>query len=194
MPKIHATCNRLQLPSKTFAVKIESCQEFIAIDLDVEGRILSEHGQLLNGLLDDETILLHASCTVALDDIAQEKPFQQLPCSLELTIYGPIDLFRDIGEWFQAYDVYIQDPRECHQNVKYCNPHRLCADDWQSCPLLADFLLSNHGSINLENLPERTDLLNIISGQDHLQETIEPTLLAATLHRYTTSLTSICNY
>ncbi|KAF2108636.1 SNF2 family N-terminal domain-containing protein [Lophiotrema nucula] len=185
VPKIYAKCHQAQLPSKDFAVQIVSSQQFAACDLDIHGTILSDHGQMLQGLLDDETIVIHACCTIARDSTAQEHCFRQTLCVLELTIYGPFDLLDEIGDFFQAYDVYLQDPRDCHRDVKYCNPHRLFSSDWHSCLLLSDFLSTTTlGLAHLEDVTERVDLLDIISSQDHLEEADQPRLIAAALHRH----------
>jgi hypothetical protein len=110
-----------------FSVVINSSEGFSAVaDPRLKGRILSEHGQMIQGLLDEPTLTLHVSCIP--HDNSTTKKLGQIstlfPCDLEITVYGDSDLFEQIGIWFQAYGIYLQDPRACHHDVKYYNPHR----------------------------------------------------------------------
>ncbi|RFU25502.1 hypothetical protein B7463_g10832, partial [Scytalidium lignicola] len=127
----------------TFSVQIESSHSFSAQDgIQIDGRIPIEYGEMIQGLIDEPTLTLHISCVIG-DKPAAMKPsrsFALLPCILEITVYGPLEIFEEIGAWFQGQEIYLQDPRSCHMEVKYCNPQRLSAHDLETCPLLSEFV------------------------------------------------------
>ncbi|KAL7948125.1 P-loop containing nucleoside triphosphate hydrolase protein [Trichoderma barbatum] len=144
-----------------FEVEIDSSASFSAIDDPRRrGLILSDHGQMIQGLLDESAINLYASCTTHGDLSARKSSqrFAQLSCVLDITVYGPWDLFEQIGIWLQEYGIYLQDPRACHIDVKYCNPHRLSSDNLDSAPMLSQAV--SHGNISsyLQYITEGPDL------------------------------------
>ncbi|KAF7573486.1 hypothetical protein PtrM4_083910 [Pyrenophora tritici-repentis] len=61
------------------------------------------------------------------------------PCSVIL--YGPDDMFEDIGAFCQECKLYLQDPIGCELNVPYRNPHRISTD--KERPLLTFELQSD---------------------------------------------------
>jgi hypothetical protein len=141
---------------------------------------------MIQGLLDDTTLTLYGSCTYDSEptDPRSVRIGVQSSCTLELTIYGPFELFEQIGAWFEDYDIYLQDPRVCHWDVKYCNPHRLSSNDFTNCPLVSEVVSRRSGLIHLQDVIERPDLLDLISGQDDLEEAPQPALIKATLKRH----------
>lgn len=169
-----------------FSVTINSSESFSAIrDPRLKGRILSEHGQMVQGLLDESVLTLHVSC-IPNDNISKKKPGQisaLLPCDLEITVYGDPDLFEQIGVWFQAYGVYLQYPRACHQDVKYCNPHRLSSDNFESCPLLSQVISQALKVSSFQGITEGPDLLDILSSNVELEETPQPASIQTVLQR-----------
>lgn len=44
--------------------------------------------------------------------------------SVSVIIYGPDSLAKDVGQFCQTCDLYLQDPVGCDRNVLYRNPHR----------------------------------------------------------------------
>lgn len=170
----------------SFPVAINSSENFSAVgDPQVKGRILSEHAQMVQGLLDESSLKLHVSC-VPTDNMSTKKPAQNstlFPCDLEITVYGDPDLFEQIGIWFQAYGVYLQDPRVCHHDVKYCNPHRLSSDDFESCPLLSQAILHAVKLSSFQGITDGPDLLDILSSNVELEEAAQPSLVQTVLQR-----------
>lgn len=151
----------------------------------MQGMILSDHGQMIQGLLDEETIELHISCTPdgELSTRKTSRSPAQLSCVLDITLYGPWELFEQIGIWFQEYGVYLQDPRECHLDVKYCNPHRLSSGDLSSCLLLSQVMSHTNISSYLQDITQGPDLLDILSSNVELEETSQPRAIRAILQR-----------
>ncbi|RMJ17029.1 hypothetical protein CDV36_003298 [Fusarium kuroshium] len=168
----------------TTGIQINTSTEFKSDEHpEICGSILSEHGQMIQGLLDEETLDLHVFCTI--EDSSQQKTRSTpLQCTLEITVYGPLELFDEIGTWFEDYQVYLQDPRDCHIDARYCNPHRLSSDDLPSCPFLSEVISKGSKTLHLENMPQQEDLLDMLGGHDDLEETEQPQAINGSLRRH----------
>ena len=140
---------------------------------------------MIQGLLDEQTLDLHVSCTLDSEPAARKssRSSVQLACVLDITVYGPLDLFEEIGTWFQEYEVYLQDPRVCHLDVRYSNPQRLSSDDLDSCPLLSEVVSQASRLVHLQDVMERPDLLDILSSHIELEETPQPAVIRTVLKR-----------
>lgn len=172
--------------SSPFPVQIDSVDRFSMKDRpEVHGRILPEHGQMIQGLLDEQALDLHVSCTLDSEPAARKssRSFVQLSCVLDITVYGPLNLFEEIGTWFQEYEVYLQDPQVCHLNVRYSNPQRLSSDDLDSCPLVSEVVSQTSRLAHLQDVTERPDLLDILSSYVELEESPQPAVIRAVLKR-----------
>ncbi|WAO86157.1 Helicase ATP-binding domain-containing protein [Fusarium falciforme] len=195
VPSISARCDpksSLNTPPSPFSVQIKTSPssdspKFISEEYpEISGHIMSDHGQMIQSLLEDETLDLYVSCTIP----DSQSPTQQktrsspLQCTLEITVYGPSDLFDEIGEWFEEYQVYLQDPRECHIDVKYYNPHRLSSDDFASCDLVSEVVSRGSKILHLESIPQQKDLLDDLDSQDDLEETAQPTVIKRSLRKH----------
>ena len=175
------------LPTQ-FPVKLESSIRFIAENIaEVVGRIMSEHGQVVQGLLDETSLDLHASCAIdssqTLELHKDPRALTTVPCTLEITIYGPKDLFDELGSWFDDYQIFLQDPRECHRDVPYCNPHRLSLQDFSSAQLLSEVVAQSSDALQLEAIPQQPDLLNDLNSHEDLEEASQPSAIKRELRR-----------
>ncbi|CAN9407321.1 unnamed protein product [Alternaria alternata] len=141
---------------------------------------------MMHGLLAENSLQLFTSCSIETDFLGKplSSSHSAISCSLDLTVYGPKELFEEIGEWLQEHNVYLQDPKVCHMDVKYWNPHRLSSTDPESCPFVSQVVLFSSGVAQFQEIEEQPDLLDIISGQDDLEETAAPKMIRATLHRH----------
>ncbi|KAI1208369.1 SNF2 family N-terminal domain-containing protein [Annulohypoxylon truncatum] len=170
-----------------FPVQLDSSDRFsIKGDEKMDGRIQSIHGQMIQGLLDEQTLDLHVNCVLNTQP-ARSKSFRKLnllQCTLEITIYGPMDLYDEIGSWFQDYEIYLQDPRTCHLDVKYYNPQRLSSDNLESCPLVSEVINMTSSLIPLQHVAEQTDMLDVLSNRADLEETPQPEAIRTTLKRH----------
>ncbi|KAH8890569.1 hypothetical protein GQ53DRAFT_794641 [Thozetella sp. PMI_491] len=189
VPDISARCSRpgSSTISSSFEVCLESSERFTAKDYpEICGRIMSTHGQMVQGLLDEGTLHLHVMCAFENESTGQKKTqgFSQIPCLLEITVYGPLGLFDEIGSWFEEYDIYLQDPRICHMNVKYSNPQRLSSDDPNSFPLVSEVIAQKLQWVRLHAIPELPDVLDMISSDLELEETPQPSAIKTCLQRH----------
>lgn len=187
---ISARCDpkrSLTLPSSPFSVQIKSSTEFESDKHpDISGHIFSEHGQMIQGLLDEETLDLYVSCTIqnSQNSASQKTRSAPLRCTLQITVYGPLELFGEIGTWFEEYQVYLQDPRDCHVDVRYHNPHRLSSYVLPSFPLVSEVVSNGSKVLHLETMPQQEDLLDMLGSYDDLEETIQPTVLKGILRKH----------
>ncbi|KAL7928886.1 SNF2 family N-terminal domain-containing protein [Trichoderma chlorosporum] len=170
-----------------YDVLLNSSASFTAIDNPrMKGMILSDHGQMIQGLLDESAIKLYTSCSLHDEPSVRKssKGLSQLSCVLDITVYGPWELFEQIGIWFQEYGVYLQDPRICHADAKYCNPHRLSSDGFDSCLMLSQVVSHTNISSYFQNITDGPDLLDILSSNVELEETQQPKAIRATLQSH----------
>ncbi|KAJ4203089.1 hypothetical protein NW759_015197 [Fusarium solani] len=196
VPSISGRCDpkrSLSTPPSPFSVQIKTSTEFKSDDYpDICGSILSEHGQMIQGLLDEETLDLYVVCTIQESQGSAQQKTRSAPlqCTLEITVYGPLELFDEIGTWFEDYQVYLQDPQDCHIDVRYYNPHRLSSDDLSSCPLVSEVILKGSKTLHLESMPQQEDLLDMLGSHDDLEETEQPKVIKGSLRRQVSSTES----
>jgi hypothetical protein len=186
---MHGRCGLARSPQKQFPVTIISPDTFHATDNEkLRGWIPPQYGNMIHGLLMEKTLQLFAICSTDTDvpEKALLSSHSQTSCSLDVTVYGPKELFEEIGEWLQQQNIYLQDPTICHKNmdVKYWNPHRLSSTELESCPLVSQVVWFGSGVAQFQEIEEQPDLLDIISGQDDLEETMAPKMIRAVLHRH----------
>lgn len=108
----------------------------------------------------------------------------QVSCALTITLYGPVDMFEEIGEWAQDYDIYLQDPLAYHRDVRYYNPHKLASSDLGNCPMLSDFIAARSKPLQMQELPQLPDILQCISSHIDLKETPTPLAVRTDLKRW----------
>lgn len=173
-------------------MEITSPEGFSSKDkgLGIHGRIPPEYGQMIHGLMDESSLELEVSCSFNETDasLKPDKVYIQRLCSLAITVYGPFELFDEIGSWFQDYNIYLQDPviesiHTSSQDAKYCNPHRLSVQDLVSCSLVSELALQNSKLAGFEELVDRPDFLDILSTHADLPETQQPTAVRTNLKR-----------
>jgi hypothetical protein len=139
---------------------------------------------MIHGLLGEDTLVIHASCTISSTPKKRVcNALSRYPCILEITVYGPWELCDEIGEWFQEQDVFLQDPRVCHLNVKYCNPQRLSFQGEQPLLSVSQVIAQSSAQIVFHELSERPELLDLLSGQEDLEEAIPSPMICTVLHR-----------
>ncbi|KAH8803561.1 SNF2 family N-terminal domain-containing protein [Xylogone sp. PMI_703] len=169
--------------SSPFEVQLDSSDSFSVKDgPPIHGRIQSEYGHMIEGLIKEETLKLHVSCILDGKAAVRKSSHRtgQLPCVLEITVYGPLELFEEIGDWFQEYEVYLQDPKICHLDVRYCNPQKLSSDDLDSCPLLSE-IITQISISSLQDITQGPGLLDILSSDVYLGETPQPKAIQTAL-------------
>lgn len=155
--------------------------------MNIKGRISSDFAQMLHGVLGEASMRLEVSCIVEVDRHSKtaDQMTSQRQCHLDITLYGPVDLFDEIGTYFEGYGVYLQDPLQIgEQDFKYCNPHRLSSQDLSSCRFLSDFLVRNSHVAGFEEMAQKPDLLDILSSHDELDEHPQPRAIQTSLKRF----------
>lgn len=156
--------------------------------LGIQGRVVSDYGQIIHGLLDESSLQLEVFCSVdsetASNNTRAGRVLMKHHCTLSITVYGPLELFDEIGTWFQEYELYLQDPTRVGElDVRYCNPHRLSSNDLSSCVLISEFIAQNSTLFGFEEFVGQPDLLDILSSHADLEEAPQPTAIHTTLKR-----------
>ncbi|KAM0810765.1 putative Helicase ATP-binding domain-containing protein [Seiridium cardinale] len=164
-----------------FTVQLKSAKQFTSEELGITGHVSTEHGTMIQGLLDVPEISTKLSCLPTMTALGKKrKSFGRERCDLELTIFGVPEVFDEIGRWLQDFDAYLQDPRVCHIDVKYCNPHRLSFTDISSCPLVSA-VVGNLANLMLQPISDRPNLLDTLSNCIDLDEAPQPRVIKSKL-------------
>ncbi|KAF3799117.1 hypothetical protein GCG54_00015297, partial [Colletotrichum gloeosporioides] len=103
--------------SSYFPVCLDSSSRFSSENYrTLRGQIQDDYGHMIEGLLEEKSLNLQVRCILdQRHSVAKKKGrgHLALACSLEISVYGPFELFDDTGGWFQDYEVYLQDPAIC---------------------------------------------------------------------------------
>ena len=172
-------------------VEFGTAESFVGLDnLELKGDVSPEFTYIIRALLEETALILQVSCFIepelSTSNHGEKKiplPFQAVNCSLAIILYGRVDLFDDIGDFFQTHNIYLQDPILCDHNVRYYNPHRLSSVGPDKCPLTFDLESSRVPLVALESLPEQPELLEILASQRELAEAPQPGAIQTTLER-----------
>lgn len=99
-----------------------------------------------------------------------------------MILFGPHSLFEDVGSFFEEYNLYLQDPVGCSQNVLYRNPHRLSAE---SGPDIWTFNLDKEvaAPFSVENAQTRLGSIDILNSQQDWAETKQPGSIRTKMQR-----------
>lgn len=165
-------------------MQLESSQKFTSGEFKVTGRVDAAYGQMIQGLLDVPEVTTKVTCMWN-DSTRGKKSLSNIliPCELHLTIYAHLELFDEVGRWLQDFDTYLQDPRVCHMDVKYCNPHKLSFINVQSCPTVSE-VIKVEPALMLQAISESPNLLDeTLSNPIHLEEAPQPRAIKSTLKR-----------
>ncbi|KAI1758876.1 SNF2 family N-terminal domain-containing protein [Hypoxylon sp. FL1150] len=188
IPDISGTCDQksLDILQPEYRVKLESSERFTGLgNTHMSGRIHTEHCQMIQALLEEQSFQLFASCITNTEQVNPKtrKSSRISKCTLDITVYGPMELFEEIGSWLQEYDIYLQDPRLCYMDTKYCNPQRLSSSDVRSCPLVSD-VTNRPVTVKVQSIPAQADMLDILSSHSDLKEARQPTAIKTALEKH----------
>ena len=145
----------------------------------------NEQIQMLKIILDVPAVTLGVTCKIDPSPPTRKelKGKRMLDCELEITIYGPSDLFDEIGSFVQEYDMYLQDPTECHQDVKYYNPHKFSSVELEYSILTSEVVSRRLGASNLQAISQKPDLLDVLSSHSDLEEYPQPLAILTPLEK-----------
>jgi SWI/SNF-related matrix-associated actin-dependent regulator of chromatin subfamily A3 len=183
------------LPEYGIPVTLTSADKFTGIDdPNFSGKVQPAYLHITSALIEDEDLKLQIECIPDETDAStiirvnsngkrsSHAPVLSVRCNLSVTMYGPMDLFDHIGEFFESYDIFIQDPRNCNRVVRYCNPHRLSAL-LEDHPWTSD-LGVNANLVELKDIAAGPELLDLLDSQSGLAEMPQPWAIATNLERY----------
>ncbi|EYB23040.1 hypothetical protein FG05_30596 [Fusarium graminearum] len=95
----------------SFPVELQGSTRFSGKDLtNVSGQISPDYSQMIQELLNETYLELHVSCiTDGFRSVNAQKPPRgpsTISCSLEISVYGPLEVFEELGTWFEHYQVH----------------------------------------------------------------------------------------
>lgn len=99
-----------------------------------------------------------------------------------MILFGPQNLFDDVGSFFDEYNLYLQDPVGCSQNVLYRNPHKLSTESGLD---IWTFNLDNDlaAPVSVGNAPTRLDSIDLLNSQQDWAETQQPGSIRTKMQR-----------
>lgn len=97
----------------------------------------------------------------------------------------PETLVNDVCDFFQDVEMYLQDPKGCDTNVKYCNPHRLSSLYLDDYPMTFDVgrLGAETDPTLFQKLSSEPDDLDIFDAHQSLPEAPQPDSILPSLKR-----------
>ncbi|RYP13216.1 hypothetical protein DL765_006988 [Monosporascus sp. GIB2] len=186
-------CQRSGNTLQDFDVELEASGSFVANhDPNIRGKVQAMYSQMIQGLLDEPNIMVYGYCSLKNERSStrsQSTRETYLDCTLTITLYGSMNLFEDIGSWFQEYGVYLQDPRKAHRDARYCNPHRLSYDPGR-CPTIQDICANQSRPLMVQSLAKESDFLDLLDGHLDLEETPQPQLIFTSLKRFVNTISN----
>ncbi|KAH6974576.1 SNF2 family N-terminal domain-containing protein, partial [Ilyonectria sp. MPI-CAGE-AT-0026] len=175
----------------SYPVNFTDNEHFTGIEhSDLKGKLSSELTYITIALRGDDALELEVNCSMP-DNSDSSAPKGQLrrrpglstQCSLDIIIYGPMELFDDIGSFFEEYDIYLQDPVNCKRNVRYCNPQRLSVDP-SAVKFTSELGSQVAHAVVINDLETRPEFLDILCSQQDLAETAQPGPIRTVLRRF----------
>ncbi|KAK4113157.1 hypothetical protein N656DRAFT_797686 [Canariomyces notabilis] len=155
------------------------------------GTVDSEHAFLIADLLGENELELEVSVSSKEDGQASKKRSRPQaflsstkPCLLDIVLYGPLQLFQDIGSYLQDHEFYLQDPVGCKRHVRYCNPHRLPPLDAEVMVFTSTLAVQQAHAVEMQNIGQRPDLLEVLDSQHDLEEAAQPPAVKTILEKH----------
>ncbi len=186
--------NREEEPD-SFAVTILSRHEFAPpLESPVSGcgKFHPDFFDIIQALLVETDLTLQTSCTVNRPQpqgLQLAKPARLGPvsfrCEVSITLCGPAGRIDEVGEFFQSLDMYLQDPKNCIWDVKYCNPHRLSSLNLSDCPMTSELGCPSTevDQAHFQQIASESDILGVFDVQQDLPEAPQPELIVPLLKR-----------
>jgi hypothetical protein len=175
-----------------------SADQFLGIDSYTTGKIDRDYTHLTVELLQESEsgIELQVTChrdqaAVLARSRAPKFVDHGISCTISIIIYGPLEMCNEVGEYFQLNQIYLQDPRDCDRNVRYCNPHRLSSADLHSCLWTSELHTETGQLIEVTAIAPQPTLLDAIDSHEDLPETVQPGILKTELQRYVSAHSSL---
>lgn len=154
-------------------------QAQLLIDSHVVGNLTAPNAHVISCLQAEALLTLQAYINT--NKKPHTKALQEAPhMSVCVILYGPSNLSRDLGEFLDKCDIYLQDPLHCDFNVEYHNPQRLYSPLDQGCTTSQLAHIFDDRSQVYEDL---TDILSNFNAREDLEEYPNPSVLRTTLFR-----------
>lgn len=101
--------------------------------------------------------------------------------ALSVILYGTMDKFDDIGDFFSQCSEYLQSPLRCDRNVPYRNPQSLCGRE-ENPPMMNQFQ-ARLSSSEIETLAQTADPSAELETKKVYHESEPPAAVRTPLYR-----------
>jgi SWI/SNF-related matrix-associated actin-dependent regulator of chromatin subfamily A3 len=148
------------------------------------GKLEPRGTEILQVLLDESLISVQILLSFPPAHVARHRRLADkngLLVPVSLIVYGPSELSDDVGAFFEACGMFLQDPIGCDRNVQYRNPHRLT---WSDGLQQMTFDLPSHEKTNHINDMQGLDVLDTLTTPMNLPELDTPSALHTQLLSY----------
>ncbi|KAF4984797.1 hypothetical protein FZEAL_88 [Fusarium zealandicum] len=179
------------LSIRSHPIRFADPECFVGLDSsDFNGKVSPDHTHVMDGIMGEDALELEANSTIVEESakcIARNKSYRMpgfpVQCTMEIILYGPMEIFEDIGAFFQEYDICLRDPVNCKRNVPYCNPH------WFSvAPSIPRFTFDLKTEVTkpplVVDVDTHPELLDILNSQEDLVETEQPRSIRTKLAKH----------
>ena len=177
-----------QCNPNSFPVIFQTGHSFTPVaesDVPGNGTCSPDFIDTIQPLLEEPNLRLQTSCTLGGLQAQKGKVNMarlgavSLDCELSIIVYGPEELLNNVGEFFQDLDMYLQDPKDCCWDVKYCNPHRLSSSDINSCPMTSSLGVKDADldQTLFQIIPGESDVLEVLDAVQDMPEAPQPKLI-----------------
>jgi hypothetical protein len=155
------------------------------------GRVQPGYLHITNALIEEENLELQIQYVAApsvaptndsASNNANQDQLQPPRPSLFITMYGPMELYDEIGEFFQSNDIFLQDPANCSRIVRYCNPHRLSSADPNNYQWTSE-LSPGHLMLEMKDISAGPDIIDLLDSEVDLAETPQPPAIETLLKK-----------
>ena len=157
----------------------------------IVGRLEPRHSKILQVLRNDEDVELQAyvvpthsqeqSRDLVKKSLKELTPSRTRPVSLSVILYGPMQLFDEIGEFLERCSEFLQAPLHCDRNLPYRNPQSLSGKDPN--PPMTFQLEADLCPSQIETMVQGPDPSSALETEDSLQETQAPSPVRTSLYK-----------
>lgn len=105
------------------------------------------------------------------------------PCTISITVYGPIGASEEVGTYFQEENIYLQDPVNAELHCRYLNPHRLSSVCTDTIIWTSDLKDDQSKLLDLKDRRVESEVLDIFESNEDLAEAPQPSGIRTPLEK-----------
>ncbi|CAD6567877.1 MAG: hypothetical protein ASARMPRED_001174 [Alectoria sarmentosa] len=195
IPVLHFLCHGIDANASFTPVMLNMDRETLQLQTSaghVVGKLEPRYSKIFQVLQDEKEMDLQAYVVPTLSKKSpkdQAKKSSKEPTRsharaafLSVVLYGPMEIFEEVGGFFEQCSEFLQSPLHCDRNFPYRNPQSLSGKDHNppiTSQLEAELCLSQ-----IETIVGGPDASAALETEDALQETHAPSPIKASLYNH----------